>query len=113
MMRKRRCARKHCGMRLMMFVTLAVPVIILAVSLPPLYGGAQNDRQPAPIISQGATMPQGFMLAATAPPKIKHDIADKKECLKCHNPETGEKPSPKNHVGRKNESCMLCHKPAQ
>jgi hypothetical protein len=113
MMRRRRFTRKHCGMRLLMFVPLAVSAVVLVVSLSPLYGEAQNDSPPALTTYQGATTPAGFMLAATAPSKIKHDIADKKDCLKCHTPETGEKPAPKNHVGRKNESCMLCHKPAQ
>jgi len=107
------CQRKFSRMGLLPLVMLTVPVLVFAVSLTPLYGAAQNDASPKALSAHGATASGGFLLAASAPPKIKHEIADKKDCLQCHKPETGEKPSPKNHVGRKNESCMLCHKPAK
>lgn len=104
--------KKYCRMGMLPFVALAVPALVFALSLTPLYGGTQNGGSKAMTVSQGATASAGFMLAAVAPSKIKHEITDRKDCLKCHNPEAGEKPAPKNHVGRKNESCMLCHKPA-
>jgi nitrate/TMAO reductase-like tetraheme cytochrome c subunit len=54
--------------------------------------------------------------ATTAPsggiPAIPHEIAGREQCLTCHNPDGGIKPAPQDHVGRTNDTCQNCHKPA-
>lgn len=53
--------------------------------------------------------------AAAAPaaggiPGIPHSLADRKECLACHNT-GGLRPFPADHAGRTNDFCQNCHKP--
>ncbi|MCX7670953.1 MAG: hypothetical protein N2439_12885, partial [Anaerolineae bacterium] len=48
---------------------------------------------------------------AGGPKVIPHDLAGRENCLMCHNPEGGLKPAPKDHAGRTNDSCQMCHKP--
>jgi hypothetical protein len=47
------------------------------------------------------------------PPKaIPHPIGGAPDCQLCHAPMSNVRPYPVDHVGRKNEMCLACHKPA-
>jgi hypothetical protein len=50
--------------------------------------------------------------AAGGPPAIPHDLAGRDNCLLCHDPKGTIRPAPQDHVGRANETCQVCHKPA-
>ena len=45
-------------------------------------------------------------------PIIPHTLEGRDDCLLCHDPTGQIMPAPSTHVGRINEQCTLCHKPA-
>lgn len=49
----------------------------------------------------------------TTPPAIPHKLEGRGACLMCHTPGAmaNVPDTPKDHAGRKNEDCTLCHKP--
>lgn len=45
------------------------------------------------------------------PPQIPHPIGGSPDCQLCHAQSSKVRPYPADHVGRKNEVCLACHKP--
>jgi nitrate/TMAO reductase-like tetraheme cytochrome c subunit len=50
--------------------------------------------------------------APSAAPAIPHAIAGREQCLLCHDPTGNVRPAPQDHVGRTEDTCQICHKPA-
>jgi hypothetical protein len=46
------------------------------------------------------------------PPQIPHPIGGSPDCQLCHAQSSKVRPYPADHVGRKNDVCLACHKPA-
>jgi len=83
------------------------------------HAGRTNDMCQGchkPAAAAGATVAATPAAATVAAPAgelktIPHDLAGRENCLMCHNPDGGVKPAPKDHAGRTNDMCQLCHKP--
>jgi nitrate/TMAO reductase-like tetraheme cytochrome c subunit len=74
------------------------------------------QKAPAPAATPAPAQPAPAATPTTAPTgggpsAIPHELAGRENCLLCHNPGGGVKPAPKDHAGRANDLCQLCHKP--
>jgi hypothetical protein len=54
--------------------------------------------------------PEGWIeSAASQAPPISHDLANRENCVMCHDPAGQVKPAPANHASYGNEQCFTCH----
>jgi len=93
---------------LILMILLIVIVALSAVSSSVVMRGGAASM--VTVTNAEAATPVRVLAAANEPPHIKHDIAGRENCLICHNPEGKIKPAPKDHMGRKVDVCLSCHK---
>ncbi len=56
--------------------------------------------------------PAGPATPRSGAPEIPHSLDGRTNCLQCHDPGSGLKPAPQDHVGRAADTCQTCHRPA-
>ena len=106
--------------RRVMFMPIAV--VIAASGVGGIYWAATAEKTaittlPAPLSEIAIYNPATPSAASptisnvVSAPRIPHPIEGQERCYQCHGA-SGMKPVPTNHVGRPEESCRICHKPA-
>jgi cytochrome b subunit of formate dehydrogenase len=106
--------------RKMMFAPAAI--VIAAFGVGSIYWAATAERTaittlPVPLSKTPIYSPETPAPASAATsklvsaPRIPHPIEGQERCYQCHGA-SGMKPVPDNHIGRPEESCRICHKPA-
>jgi cytochrome b subunit of formate dehydrogenase len=106
--------------RRIIFVPIAI--VIAAAGAGSIYWGATAEKTaistvPAPLLKAPISNPpirpseSAEALMAVSAPRIPHPIQGQERCYQCHGA-SGMKPVPENHIGRPEESCRICHRPA-
>ena len=90
----------------------AAPTATRTVAIPsPTVGPATPTVAATPSLPATSAATSPTAAAAGGAPAIPHTLAGRDNCLQCHDPAGGIKPAPKDHIGRTNDTCQLCHKP--
>ena len=78
---------------------------------PQSHAGFGNDGCRA-CHGDGGTLEAGVLQQARPlGPSIPHSVQGRENCLQCHQPGGGVRPTPASHEGLASETCALCHQP--